>query len=454
MIAVEGGTVHIVGAGPTGALLAILMRRHGMPVVLYDSRADTRSAAEESGRSINLALADRGTRALQLAGVYDAIRPALVPMRGRFVHTEDGDTSFQAYGARPGEIIYSVSRHRLNQALVDIAVRQHGVQYKSEHRCEGADFTAGVAHIRDLRADRVFDIPMQGLLACDGAGSIVRRHMAAAGLIRAREIDLEHGYKELSIPAGAGGAYQMRRDALHIWPRGEFMLIALPNDDGSFTATLFLPKNGAGGFAGLTEAGAIDRFLSRHFPDACRVMPERVREFQTHPTGFLGTVYAAPWHVGGMAALIGDSAHAIVPFHGQGMNCCFEDCLELDACVGRAASWQAAFMDFETRRKSNTDAIAAMALENYLEMRRRVADPMFQLQQAVSRELESRFPDRFIPRYSMVMFHHEIPYHVAQQRGLIQSRLLDTLTATAGSLAEVDFARAARDIESQLPPLA
>jgi kynurenine 3-monooxygenase len=454
MIAGLRGTVHIVGAGPTGALLAILMRRQGMQVVLYDSRADTRGGGEESGRSINLALADRGTRALQLAGVYDAIRPALVPMRGRFVHAEDGGTSFQAYGARPAEIIHSVSRRRLNQALVDIAVRQHGVQLKFEHRCEGADFTAGVAHIRDLRADRVFDIPMQGLLACDGAGSSMRRQMSTSNLIHAQEVDLDHGYKELSIPAGVDGDYRMRRDALHIWPRGDFMLIALPNDDGSFTATLFLPKNGVGGFASLTETGAIDQFLIRHFPDASLLMPDRVREFLTHPTGFLGTVYAAPWHVRGMVALIGDSAHAMVPFHGQGMNCCFEDCLEFDACVGRALSWQAAFAEFETLRKTNTDAIAEMALENHLEMRQRVADPKFQLQQALSHELESRFSGRFIPRYSMVMFHHEIPYRVAQQRGLIQSRLLDTLTATAGSLAEVDFARAAREIESQLPPLA
>jgi kynurenine 3-monooxygenase len=453
MIARDGETLHIVGAGPTGALLAILMRRRGMRVVLYDSRADTRGTPEESGRSINLALADRGTRALQVAGVYDAIRPALVPMRGRFVHGEDGGTSFQAYGARPAEIIYSISRRRLNQALVDIAVRQHGVQLKFEHRCEGADFTAGVAHIRDLRADRVFDIPMQGLLACDGAGSAMRRQMSASKLIQAREVDLDHAYKELSIPAGSGGEYRMRRDALHIWPRGNFMLIALPNDDGSFTATLFLPKNGPAGFAGLTEASEIDRFLSRHFPDACTLMPDRVREFQTHPTGFLGTVYAAPWHVHGMAALIGDSAHAMVPFHGQGMNCCFEDCLEFDACVGRATSWQAAFTDFETRRKPNTDAIAEMALENYLEMRQHVADPVFQLQQALSHELESRHPDRFIPRYSMVMFHHEIPYRLAQQRGLIQSRLLDNLTAGIGSIAQVDFSRAARDIESQLAPL-
>ncbi len=266
--------------------------------------------------------------------------------------------------------------------------------------------------------------------------------MAALGLIEAREADLDHGYKELSIPAGANG------------PRGNFMLIALPNTDGSFTATLFLPKHGEVSFESLASAEAIERFLSTQFPDVCRLMPDRSAEFQSHPTGFLGTVYTAPWHVSGTAALVGDAAHAIVPFHGQGMNCCFEDCVEFDACVERNATWEAAFADFDARRKPDTDAIAAMALENYLEMRERVVDPGFRLQQILALELERRHPRRFIPRYSMVMFHHEIPYRVAQQRGFIQTRLLANLTAGISTLDEVDYQRAARDIDVELPPLA
>ena len=231
------------------------------------------------------------------------------------------------------------------------------------------------------------------------------------------------------------------------------MLIALPNLDGSFTATLFLPLAGPTSFAALHSPQAIDEFFAASFPDARALMPDCVREFQHHPTGSLGTVHASGWQAGGMAALIGDAAHAIVPFHGQGMNCCFEDCLEFDACLEAGSSWQSVLADFYARRKPNTDAIADMAIENYLEMRERVADPHFRLQQSLALELERRYPQRFIPRYSMVMFHHEIPYRTAQERGRTQAQLLADLTAGARSLGEVDYARAARLIESRLPAL-
>ena len=232
------------------------------------------------------------------------------------------------------------------------------------------------------------------------------------------------------------------------------MLIALPNEDGSFTATLFLARRGQISFESLRESAGIDEFLSRSFPDARALMPDCVAEFQQHPVGFLGTVYARPWSHAGMAALIGDSAHAIVPFHGQGMNCCFEDCMEFDACAGRHSSWENVFAEFGARRKPDTDAIAEMALDNYLEMRQRVADPKFQLQQVLSLELERRFPQRFIPRYSMVMFHHEIPYRTALQRGVLQAQLLAELTADpVSSLADVDFPRAAQEITARLAPL-
>jgi kynurenine 3-monooxygenase len=246
----------------------------------------------------------------------------------------------------------------------------------------------------------------------------------------------------------------MAHDALHIWPRGNFMLIALPNVGGSFTATLFLPKHGPVSFEALTSRAAIEEFLRGQFPDAHALMPDCVAEFEAHPTGFLGTVSATGWNARGMAALIGDAAHAMVPFHGQGMNCCFEDCLEFDACVAQGNAWESVFARFYAARKPNTDAIAAMALENYLEMRERVADPRFRLQQTLALELERRHPQRFIPRYSMVMFHHEIPYRAAQHRGAIQSRLLAELTADARSLEDIDYDRAARDINRELSPLA
>jgi kynurenine 3-monooxygenase len=338
--------------------------------------------------------------------------------------------------------------------LLNVAARQPGVTVHFEHRFEGAEFDEGTALIRDLRQDRLLSIPMQPLLAADGAGSWVRRRMSSLHLIDADETDLEHGYKELSIPADAAGRHRMAHDALHIWPRGNYMLIALPNEDGSFTATLFLAKRGGMSFDSLTEAATIEEFLARSFPDACALMPNRVAEFQSHPVGFLGTVSASPWAHEGMAALIGDSAHAIVPFHGQGMNCCFEDCMEFDACMSRHTSWEGVFAEFGAIRKPDTDAIAAMALDNYLEMRERVADPKFQLQQSLSLELERRFPQRFIPRYSMVMFHHEIPYRTALERGAIQAELLAELTADpVTTLAQVDFERAEREIRSRLAPL-
>jgi kynurenine 3-monooxygenase len=443
--------IRIVGAGPTGALLAILLARRGREIELYEALPDLRQLSAGSGRSINLALADRGIHALKAAGVFDAVASALLPMRGRLIHYENRDTAFQPYGQRPNEVIYSVSRHRLNQVLIEAAAGLPGVQLHFQHRLEGADFAANTAQFRDLENDRILEVPMQPLLATDGAGSTVRRAMSAQKLIQAREIDLEHGYKELSIPAAPQGRFRMANDALHIWPRGNFMLIALPNADGSFTATLFLPKHGAVSFASLRDAGSVDAFLTRNFPDARELMPDALAEFSAHPVGFLGTVAALPWHSRTQVTLIGDAAHAMVPFHGQGMNCCFEDCIEFDACIARYASWETGFAEFGAARKPNTDAIAAMALENYMEMRESVADPSFQLQQALSLELERRFPQRFIPRYSMVMFHHEIPYLTAQRRGAVQTEILSDLTRGAvDTLSQVDFERAEREINSRL----
>jgi kynurenine 3-monooxygenase len=446
--------IRIVGAGPTGLLLAILLQQRKLAdVELYESRPDLRSVAAESGRSINLALADRGIHALKAAGVFESLAAALLPMRGRLIHDQNGDAAFQPYGQRPNEVIYSVSRHRLNQALLEVAVRQPGIRVHFEHRFEQADFAAGSAQIRDLRHERVLTVPMQPLLATDGAGSFMRRAMSAENFISTLETDLEHGYKELSIPADRAGGYAMARDALHIWPRHDYMLIALPNDDGSFTATLFMPKRGTLSFESLQDPEIIDQFLSQNFPDACELMPNRVAEFKAHPVGFLGTVLASPWHALGLAALIGDAAHAMVPFHGQGMNCCFEDCIEFTACVDRCSSWEAVFTEFGAVRKPNTDAIAAMALDNYSEMRERVSEPTFQLQQALSLELERRFPRRFIPRYSMVMFHHEISYQSAQQRGIAQTQILIDLTAGATALCDVNFERAEHLINAQLAPI-
>jgi len=459
MPARDSSPVLIAGAGPTGALLAILLERRGLEVRLIEARGDPRTQADASGRSINLALADRGIEALKRAGVLAEIEPALIPMRGRFVHPLGGTAHLQPYGQRPNEQIYSISRRRLNATLLGVALRRPGIEVLFEQRLEDLDGVTSEAEVRDVGSGVTRRFPMSPLIAADGAGSIVRRRLAERHLIEAQESDLEHGYKELSIPAGPHGEYRLEREALHIWPRGGYMLIALPNEDGSFTATLFLPMQGPSSFASLTSAAAIHAFLSGAFPDVHTLMPHAVREFREHPTGFLGTVRAAPWHHGGSTLLIGDAAHAIVPFHGQGMNCCFEDCIELDTCMAagggspRVFDWKRIFEEFYARRKPNTDAIAAMALENYLEMRERVVDPRFQLEQALALELERRFPERFIPRYSMVMFHHEIPYRTALERGQVQSQLLAELTQHAARLGDIDFGRAEREIRARLPPL-
>jgi kynurenine 3-monooxygenase len=446
--------IQIVGGGPTGALLAILLHGRGHSnITLYENRADPRLSQAQSGRSINLALADRGIHALKTAGVFERLDASLLAMRGRCIHHLDGSTVFQPYGQRPNEVIYSISRHKLNQNLIDIAAGLDGVSVHFEHRLEAVDFSRQTAAIRDMRGARLLQVPMLPLIAADGAGSTMRRRMHEAGFIDAHETDLDHGYKELSVPA-SGGRGAFGEDALHIWPRGNYMLIALPNEDHSFTATLFLQKQGRASFESLQDTGDIDAFLSGNFPDARAAMPDCVREFKEHPVGFLGSVSASPWNASGQALLIGDAAHAIVPFHGQGMNCCFEDCIELDQCVARNSSWEAAFREFGASRKPNTDAITTMALENYREMREQVADPKFQLQQALALELEKRFPRRFIPRYSMVMHHHEIPYLTAQQRGLTQTAILDELTAgNVSATTDVDFMRAEREIMARLPPV-
>ena len=445
--------VALVGAGPTGALLAILLKRRGFHVVVYEARPDPRRHPEESGRSINLALAARGIRALEQVGLLERLRGKLVPMRGRFVHPRDGRTALQPYGTRADETIHSISRATLGRLLLDVAVGEYGVDVRFEHRLDAIDWHAGHAVLRDPH-DHPIEVPIRPLIACDGAGSRVRRSLADTRRIEVHEEALEHGYKELSIPAMTDGTAALPREALHVWPRGDHMLIALPNDDGSFTATLFLRRRGSPSFESLADRRAIATFFDEDFPDIAPRMPQRIADWCDRPVGFLGTVRAAPWYHRDQVVLVGDAAHAVVPFHGQGMNCCFEDCLALDACVAAYGDWESRFAAFYALRKPNADAIAAMSLENYEEMRAKVVDPRFQVQSALAHELERRLPDRFIPRYSMVMFHPEIPYQLAERRGRIQAGLLAALTADASSLADVDLDAAQRVVEAQLAPIA
>ena len=436
--------VNIVGAGLAGALLGVLMARREFAVDLSDRRPDPRVAASERGRSINLALAARGIAALEQAGVMERIRPLLIPMRGRMIHSLSGETQLQPYGQRQEEVIYSVSRGDLNQVLIEEAARHARVRLRFRHTCLEALPQTGGLRFRDEGTGSECSVPIAPTIAADGAGSFVRASLARAGRISVREDRLDHDYKELTIPAARGGRHAMEPHALHIWPRGGFMLIALPNTDGSFTATLFLARSGPDSFDSLTGPDRVRSLFQSQFPDAAQLMPHLLDEFATHPQGQLGTVYATPWHVGGQVLLLGDAAHAIVPFHGQGMNAAFEDCLVLDRLLDGHDSWHSLFADFERSRLPNTTAIAQMALENYIEMRDTVRDPGYLRRKALAMELERRFPERFIPRYSMVMFHPEISYAEALRRGGVQQTILQELDeqSTSGS---VDF-ELARDL--------
>ncbi len=443
----------VLGGGCTGPLLGLLLARRGHKVSLYERRADARRVRLPAGRSINLALAARGIAALERAGIMDRVRPLLMPMQGRMVHDRGGPPRLLPYGQRPHELLYAVSRADLNRVLVD-AAEAAGVEFHFEHACRGADFARGRVEIEDLAAGLRFELPPGPVLAADGSGSALRQSMVAAGLARAREETLAHRYKELSIPADASGRHALPLGALHIWPRGGYMLIALPNVDGTFTATLFLPAEGeAASFAALAAPAAARRLFEREFPDVLALLPDFEAQYAANPVGRMATVYAAPWHVGGQALLVGDAAHAIVPFHGQGMNCAFEDCRVLDELLGGTPDWAECFARFDALRREDTAAIARMAIENYTEMRDTVRDPSFALQKELSLELERRHPERFIPRYSMVMFHAEIPYAEAERRGAIQAQLVGEATRGLTRLADVDLPRLEAALAAQLSPL-
>jgi kynurenine 3-monooxygenase len=447
----EPAGINIVGAGLAGALLALLLARRGLAVTLYERRPDPRQARPERGRSINLALAARGMQALARATVLERVRPLLIPMRGRMVHERGGTAALQPYGQRAHEVIYSVGRADLNRVLIEEAARHAGVSVRFNQQCLGADLRARELTLRDGESGREYQVPLGPTIATDGAGSVVRASLAAAGRVRVREDWLDHEYKELTIPSQAAGALEPH--ALHIWPRGGFMLIALPNTDGSFTATLFLARTGAQSFAALASSSAVQEFFAREFPDALPLLTDLATQFAANPQGQLGTVHAAPWHLEGAVLLLGDAAHAIVPFHGQGMNAAFEDCAQLDALLGEQPDWTELFARFEQVRRPNTSAIAQMALENYLEMRDAVLDAGFVRRKALAMALERRFPERFIPRYSMVMFHPEIPYAEAQRRGAVQEQLLHELDQAGDGEAAADSTLAQRLVSARLVPL-
>ena len=434
-------TIRIVGAGPVGTLLALLLARAGRGVQLIERRADPRPGSAESGRSINLALAARGLLALEQAGVLAALRHEMVEMRGRQVHEPGGSSTLMTYGLRPSEVIHAISRSRLNAALIEAAAHTPGITLRFEQRCLDVDPAGGTLQWRDEQRGSVHTEAAPLVIATDGAGSAVRAALAARGALQQREAPLAHDYKELLIPATAAGDYALERNALHIWPRGGYMLIALPNPDGSFTATLFLQAQGAApSFETLAAPGAARSFFAAEFPDALALLPDFDLQYQRNPQGKLATLYCWPWHQHG-TLLIGDAAHAIVPFHGQGLNCGFEDCTLLASLLASGEDPRRCWVRFERERRPNTDAIAAMALENYQEMRSHVLAPDFARRKRLAADLERRFPERCIARYSMVMFHPEISYAEAQRRGALQELVLDALLAGAAEAGSSEALR-------------
>jgi kynurenine 3-monooxygenase len=440
--------ITIVGAGPAGCLMGILLARRGVAVALYERRPDPRSAAPEAGRSINLALAARGIRALTAAGVMDELKPDLVMMRGRMLHEPGKADQFIAYGQRPHEVIWSVSRATLTLRLIEAAARCPNLQLHFQQQCTG--YSAGQLQMIDSRTGRQYALSPQRIIGADGAGSVLRHALATQLGFSVTEARLPHDYKELMIPL-QGGRPPLGMHALHIWPRGGFMLIALPNADGSFTATLFLSRDGgaAPGFDKLDSPVQVREFFTRHFADVLPLIPDLEQQFAQHPQGMLATVFCPHWH-DEQLLLIGDAAHAIVPFHGQGMNCAFEDCRILDDLLQSSAA--DAFARFATTRRDDCLSIAQMALENYGEMRDTVRDPRFQQQKVLSLELERAHPERFIPRYSMVMFHDDIPYSTALRRGRIQQQILDELTgATEPATPGADASELINSRLSRLP---
>ncbi|GAB2671854.1 FAD-dependent oxidoreductase [Kribbella swartbergensis] len=421
--------VAIVGAGLTGSLLACFLARRGLEVTLYERRPDPRTGQVERGRSINLAISERGLDALRRIDLVDQVMADALPMKGRMIHPVSGPLDFQAYSATGDRAINSISRGTLNNALLSAAASAPGVTTVFEHRLVELDSQAGrmVFATPSGKVSAEADV----VLGADGAGSAVREQLLAEGIV-AEDVDfLDYGYKELSIPA-ANGEFALDPGALHIWPRGTSMMIALPNPDRSFTCTLFWPS---GSFDALTSAADIERHFAEHYPDLLPLAPDLVGDYLNNPVGVLGTVHTLPWQAHGRTALLGDAAHAIVPFYGQGANCAFEDVVELDRCLDdTGGSWARALPLFEARRRENTEAIAEMALDNFVEMRDKVASPVFRLTKQIEHALERALPGRYVSRYELVSF-STTPYAEVQRRVRRQHQVLGAVIAGIGVVA-------------------
>ena len=425
--------ILIIGAGLCGSLLALRLAQRGYKVEVYESRPDLRTTDISAGRSINLALSDRGLKALRLCGMEEKAREICIPMFGRLMHDTEGNTFSSNYSGRENEYINSISRGDLNAILLDEAEKHENVQLHFNKKCEHVDIENAIAHFNDYTTKEDFSIDATVIFGGDGAGSSLRKSYVSERkfLFSYSQDYLNHGYKELEIPSNTNGKHQISKGHLHIWPRGDFMLIALPNMDGSFTVTLFLSYDeGEFNFENLTTEEKITEFFEKEFPDALALIPNIKEEFINNPTGPLGTIKCSPWSYQDKTLLIGDSSHAIVPFYGQGMNASFEDVFVLDEILNKdLGDWKSIFKAYQKARKHDTDAIADLAIDNFHEMKDHVANPLFKEKRIIEMNLEKTFPSQYSSKYSLVTFNEHIGYNEAMKRGRAQDKALLNMIA-------------------------
>ena len=418
----------LIGSGLAGGLLAAYFGRRGYEVDLYERRADPRAGNFVGGRSINLALSTRGIQALDQLGIADEVVRHAIPMRGRMIHPAgagSGDLHFSPYDRDPNKCINSIGRAALNTTVIEAALRHPTVRVLFNHLCTDADLDSATAQLLNTSTSQPVQASGDAVIGVDGAFSAVGQAMRKK--LNGFDYDesyLAHGYKELTIPPAANGSWVMEKNALHIWPRKSFMMIALPNPDGSFTCTLFWEFKGPRSFETTTTDDEVRRFFDEEFPDAVPLMPALLEEYRENPTGSLVTIRCAPWYYKGKVALVGDAAHAVVPFYGQGMNAAFEDCVVLDECLAEFPDdRERAFVEYFYRRKENADALADLAVENFVEMRDKTASKTFRAKKKLDHLLEGLLPGIYLPLYTMVTF-TRIPYATAARRARVQDRIV------------------------------
>ncbi|WP_210463013.1 FAD-dependent oxidoreductase [Rufibacter roseolus] len=419
--------LSVMGGGLVGCLLSLYLAKQGYRVDVYERRPDLRRTDIGGGRSINLALSDRGWRALETIGIAEDIRKVAIPMYQRVMHDKNGNLSFQPYG-QEGQAIYSVSRGGLNQALLDLAEAEPTISLHFQQQVMEVEVATNKVTMLDTVSGQEHHISPDVIFAADGAYSMVRLSLQKTDRFNYEQSYLDYGYKELTIPPAADGGWQLEKNALHIWPRGQYMMIALPNVDGSFTCTMFFPYEGDPSFKSLQTPEQLTSFFQEVFPDATALMPDLAQEFFENPIGSLVTIKCLPWRHSGKILLLGDAAHAIVPFYGQGMNAGFEDCTVLRGLLEQHQDdWETIFQTFQDVRKPNTDAIADLAVYNFIEMRDKVADPRFLLQKKIEAKITAQYPDSWLPLYSMVTFSPDLPYAEALANGQRQEEIMRVL---------------------------